>query len=194
MGGSTMSGDVAVPSVLIVDDRPANLLALESILEPLRVHTVRAASGEEALKQLLKHEPDVVTLDLEMPVMDGFAFLRWVMHNKPTSIIVVSSRASDRSVFKALELGALDFIAKPGGRVSPRLEEIERDLVAKVAVRLQTTAAALAEIDVLAALAELARSRNYVRPNVVAQPVLEIEAGRDPVLDITEPEETVVPK
>src|SRR5205823_5184497 len=43
-----------------------------------------------------------------------------------------SSKASDRSVFKALELGALDFIAKPGGRVSPRLEEIQKDLVAKV--------------------------------------------------------------
>jgi two-component system chemotaxis response regulator CheB len=74
----------------------------------------------------------VITLDLEMPIMDGFAFLRWLMVNLPTAVIAVSSRASDRSVFKALELGALDFIAKPGGRVSPRLEEIQRDLVAKV--------------------------------------------------------------
>lgn len=64
--------------------------------------------------------------------MDGFAFLRWLMVNLPTSVIVVSSKASDRSVFKALELGALDFIAKPGGRVSPRLEEIQRDLVSKI--------------------------------------------------------------
>jgi len=64
--------------------------------------------------------------------MDGFAFLRWLMHNLPTAVIAVSSRSSDRSVFKALELGALDFIAKPGGRVSPRLEEIQRDLVGKV--------------------------------------------------------------
>lgn len=68
-----------------------------------------------------------------------------------------------------------------------------RDLVAAAAARLQSTANALAEIDVLAALAELARSRNYVRPTVVAQPVLEIEAGRHPVLDITEPEGTFVP-
>src|SRR2546430_17325096 len=80
----------------------------------------------------MKHRPDVVTLDLEMPIMDGFAFLRWLMANLPTPVIAVSSRSSDRSVFKALELGALDFIAKPGGRVSPRLEEIQRDLVAKV--------------------------------------------------------------
>ena len=91
-----------------------------------------AVNGEDAIKQVMKHRPDVVTLDLEMPIMDGFAFLRWLMANLPTAVIAVSSRASDRSVFKALELGALDFIAKPGGRVSPRLEEIERDLVAKV--------------------------------------------------------------
>jgi DNA mismatch repair protein MutS len=68
-----------------------------------------------------------------------------------------------------------------------------RDLVAKTAGRLQSTAAALAEIDVLAGLAELARSRNYTRPTVVAEPVLEIEGGRHPVLDITEPEGTFVP-
>jgi DNA mismatch repair protein MutS len=68
-----------------------------------------------------------------------------------------------------------------------------REIVAAAAARLQATADALAEIDVLAGLAELARSRNYVRPTVVAEPVLDIEAGRHPVLDITESEGTFVP-
>ncbi len=68
-----------------------------------------------------------------------------------------------------------------------------RDIVAGAAPRLQATADALAEIDVLAALAELARSRSYVRPTVVAEPVLDIEFGRHPVLDITEPDGTFVP-
>ena len=68
-----------------------------------------------------------------------------------------------------------------------------REMVAAAAGRLQATADALAEIDVLAGLAELARSRNYVRPTVVAEPVLDIEAGRHPVLDITEPEGTFMP-
>jgi DNA mismatch repair protein MutS len=68
-----------------------------------------------------------------------------------------------------------------------------RELVARSAARLQATSDALAEIDVLASLAELARSRNYVRPTVVEEPVLDIEAGRHPVLDITEPEGTFVP-
>jgi DNA mismatch repair protein MutS len=68
-----------------------------------------------------------------------------------------------------------------------------RDLVARSASRLQATAGALAEVDVLTSLAELARSRNYVRPTVVVEAVLDIEAGRHPVLDITEPEGTFVP-
>src|SRR6266849_5737637 len=91
-----------------------------------------AVNGEDGIKQVMKHRPNVITLDLEMPIMDGFAFLRWLMANRPTPVIAVSSRSSDRSVFKALELGAVDFIAKPGGRVSPRLEEIQKDLIGKV--------------------------------------------------------------
>ncbi len=68
-----------------------------------------------------------------------------------------------------------------------------RDAVAEAAGRLQSTATALAEVDVLASLAELARSRNYVRPQVVEEPMLDIVDGRHPVLDITEPEGTFVP-
>jgi DNA mismatch repair protein MutS len=68
-----------------------------------------------------------------------------------------------------------------------------RETVAAAARRIVATAEALAEIDVLAGLAELARSRNYVRPTMVAEPVLEITAGRHPVLDATEPQGTFVP-
>ncbi len=68
-----------------------------------------------------------------------------------------------------------------------------RDAVALARRQVRVTAAALAEIDVLAALAELARSRNYCRPNIVAEPVLEIVDGRHPVLDVVEPHGTFVP-
>src|SRR5438270_8674048 len=91
-----------------------------------------AVNGEDGIRQAMRHAPDVITLDLEMPVMDGFSFLRWLMQNRPTPVIAVSSKSSDRSVFKAMDLGAIDFITKPGGNVSPRLEEIQRDLIAKV--------------------------------------------------------------
>ena len=121
-------------NVLVIDDSAYNRVTISRLLEShpgIRV-VATAVNGEDGIKQLLRHKPDLVTLDLEMPVMDGFAFLRWMMANHPTAVIAVSSKASDRSVFKALELGALDFIPKPGGRVSPRLPEIERDLVRKV--------------------------------------------------------------
>jgi DNA mismatch repair protein MutS len=68
-----------------------------------------------------------------------------------------------------------------------------RETVAAAAKRIQSTAATLAEIDVLAGLADLARSRNYVRPTIVAEPILEIVAGRHPVLDATEAAGTFVP-
>src|SRR5207237_5256529 len=119
---------------LVVDDSAYNRVTISRMLESQDGISVVAtsANGEEAIKQVVRHQPDVITLDLEMPIMDGFSFLRWLMQNRPTAVIAVSSQASDRSVFKALDLGAIDFIAKPGGRVSPLLEDIRRDLIAKV--------------------------------------------------------------
>jgi two-component system chemotaxis response regulator CheB len=119
---------------LVVDDSAYNRVTISRMLaSDSRIEVVGTANnGEDAIKQVMRHAPDVITLDLEMPVMDGFSFLRWLMQNRPTAVIAVSSRTSDRSVFKALDLGAMDFIAKPGGNVSPRLEEIQRDLVTKV--------------------------------------------------------------
>src|ERR1700756_1523931 len=119
---------------LVIDDSAYNRVTISRMLEssPQIKVVATAVNGEDGIKQVVKHRPDVITLDLEMPVMDGFAFLRWLMANKPTPVIAVSSRSSDRSVFKALDLGAIDFIAKPGGNVSPRLEEIQADLIAKV--------------------------------------------------------------
>jgi two-component system, chemotaxis family, protein-glutamate methylesterase/glutaminase len=119
---------------LVIDDSAYNRVTISRMLESNgKIQVVATAvNGEDGIKQVIRHQPDVITLDLEMPVMDGFSFLRWLMHNRPTAVIAVSSKSSDRSVFKALDLGAIDFIAKPGGRVSPRLEEIERDLISKV--------------------------------------------------------------
>jgi two-component system chemotaxis response regulator CheB len=119
---------------LVIDDSAYNRVTISRLLSssPDIDVVATAVNGEDGIRQVMRHRPDVITLDLEMPVMDGFAFLRWLMANLPTAVIAVSSRSSDRSVFKALDLGAVDFIAKPGGRVSPRLEEIQRDLIAKV--------------------------------------------------------------
>jgi two-component system chemotaxis response regulator CheB len=146
---------------LVIDDSAYNRVTIGRMLETdPRIKVVgTAVNGEDGIKQVMKHRPDVITLDLEMPIMDGFAFLRWLMLNLPTPVIAVSSRASDRSVFKALELGALDFIAKPGGRVSPRLEEIQKDLVTKAMqiaeVRMDNLRRRVQEEQVQSALPEL---------------------------------------
>jgi two-component system chemotaxis response regulator CheB len=72
----------------------------------------KAPDGEEALRLASQLRPDVITLDLEMPRMDGFTFLRILMARQPTPVIVVSSYAQKENVFKALELGAIDFVGR----------------------------------------------------------------------------------
>jgi two-component system chemotaxis response regulator CheB len=91
-----------------------------------------AVNGEEGLRKVFDLKPDLITLDLEMPRMDGFSFLRVVMQNRPTPVIVVSARSEDENVFRALEFGAVEFVAKPSARVSPELFNIQADLVQKV--------------------------------------------------------------
>src|SRR5215468_25517 len=117
--------------VLVIDDSAFNRQTLTTMLEAqpgIRV-VARAADGDEGLKQVFAHAPDVITLDLEMPRMDGFTFLRILMTRRPTPVLVISSYARKDNVFKALELGALDFIAKPTEKISPELREIEKDLI-----------------------------------------------------------------
>lgn len=73
-----------------------------------------AADGEEAIRLIASERPDVAVLDLQMPKMDGFSVLRWAMASAPLPIVVCSSLSDRESVFRALDLGAVDFIAKPG--------------------------------------------------------------------------------
>lgn len=122
--------------VLVVDDSAFNRKMISEILEALEGVTVvgKAADGEEALRLLGSLEPDLITLDLEMPRMDGFSFLRFVMARRPTPVIVVSSHSAKQNVFRALELGALDFVAKPSASPGEKLAVIRDELVAKVAM------------------------------------------------------------
>ena len=101
--------------VLVVDDSAYNRQTITAMLESLPDIEVvgRAMNGKEALQLAFDLEPDAITLDLEMPEMDGFAFLRLLMARRPTPVLVVSGYSQRENVFRALELGALDFIAKP---------------------------------------------------------------------------------
>lgn len=120
--------------VLVIDDSAYNRRTIVKMLEGIPDVEVigYAGNGEDGLRKVIDLQPDLVTLDLEMPRMDGFTFLRIVMQNRPTPVIVVSARSQDENVFKALELGAVEFIAKPSARISPELFSIREDLVRKV--------------------------------------------------------------
>lgn len=92
----------------------------------------KAADGQEGLQMALNLNPNVITLDLEMPRLDGFGFLRIIMSSQPTPVIVISSHSQKENVFRALELGALDFVAKPSVMISPAIKDIKADVVRKV--------------------------------------------------------------
>lgn len=120
--------------VLVVDDSAYSRRAITKMLESmLEVDVIGyAADGEEGIRKIIDLKPDLVTLDLEMPRMDGFTLLRIVMEYSPTAVIVISSRSEDEKVFRALELGAVDFVAKPTKGVSEEILTIREDLHRKV--------------------------------------------------------------
>lgn len=120
--------------ILIVDDSAFNRQTFKNILESepgVEVVGV-ATNGMDAMGKVLRLHPDLITLDFEMPEMDGMSFLRWVMSEAPTRVIMVSSHSDSDTVFKALELGAMDFVVKPTSRASVELKNIARDLIRKV--------------------------------------------------------------
>lgn len=120
--------------LLVVDDSAYNRRNIADVFaEHPEVEVVgKAADGEEALRLAVHLKPDVITLDLEMPRMDGFTFLRILMSKQPTPVIVVSSYSQKENVFKALELGALDFVAKPTAQIAPDATDLREQILAKV--------------------------------------------------------------
>lgn len=125
---------------LVVDDSGASRAELARILGEADGFVVAGAArdGEEALRDALRLRPDVIVLDLQMPRMDGFTFLRLLMARRPTPVIVVSAQSGRSDVFKALELGALDFVAKPeGGGVAGIRDELLEKCATVRALRLE---------------------------------------------------------
>src|SRR4051794_15509853 len=129
------------PSVLLVDDRRENLIALEAVLQPLDCRLVSVTSGEAALRRLLHEDFAVILLDVQMPVLDGFETAQYIKRRERTRnipILFVTAISKDRAhVFRGYEAGAVDYVFKP---YEPEV------LRAKVAVflRLHATSRALA--------------------------------------------------
>ena len=164
-------------AILIVDDRPENLLSMEALLHNEAISVVKAGSGREALSLTLKQEFALVLLDVQMPEMDGFETAELMRGNPKTRglpvIFVTAGEKSTQSLFKGYESGAVDYIYKPIDPVILRskvqvfselyrqrraIERHEQHLEQQVAQRTRELSQAL----------ELAEASNRVKSEFIA--------------------------
>ncbi len=121
--------------VLVVDDATFMTKAISDLLEAdpdIEVVGV-ARNGLEGLKKIKELQPDVITLDIDMPVMDGLQAVRHIMIESPVPIVVLSSLFSDGSItFEALRLGVVDFVAKPSGAISSDIHVAKNQIVDRI--------------------------------------------------------------
>ncbi|WP_417789119.1 protein-glutamate methylesterase/protein-glutamine glutaminase [Terasakiella pusilla] len=128
-------------SVLVVDDSALIRQLLTTILErDPGIHVVGTAPDAHKARELIKKlNPDVLTLDIEMPKMNGIEFLKKIMSLRPMPVLMVSSltQAGADITFQALEIGAVDFVAKPQNDIQSSLEDMSEELISKVKIAAQ---------------------------------------------------------
>ncbi len=112
-----MMHDIEDQKILIVDDRPENILALECALEDLELYVVAAQSGKEALSLLREHDVAVVLLDVQMPEMNGFEVAERIRETEKTKylpiIFITAISIDEKYIARGYESGAVDYITKP---------------------------------------------------------------------------------
>lgn len=123
-------------SVLVVDDSAFMRKMLSEMIEKHPNITVidKARNGKDAIEKIKKHDPDVITMDVEMPVMSGLEALKEIMSKHPKPVIMVSSvtKSGTETAIKAMEYGAVDIISKPSGSISLDIHKVETDIIDKV--------------------------------------------------------------
>ena len=121
--------------VLIVDDSALMRRLLTTLFESTGDFSIRLArNGTEAVEENRLFKPDVVTLDINMPEMDGITALSLIMAERPVPVVMVSSLTEKGALatFEALHLGAVDYITKPGGTISLSIDIVKEELLTKV--------------------------------------------------------------
>jgi two-component system, chemotaxis family, protein-glutamate methylesterase/glutaminase len=123
-----------LPTVLVVDDSAFMRKLVSEMIEGSGEFRVigTARNGLEALKKIHSLDPDLVTLDIEMPELDGIGALGYIMSETPRPVVMLSGAASESGrdpAIRALELGAVDFVKKPGGPISLDLDRVRDRLL-----------------------------------------------------------------
>ena len=121
--------------LLIVDDSVLMRRQLMAVFQAEGDFDIRQArNGDEAVKENREFQPDVVTLDINMPEMDGLTALSLIMAERPVAVVMVSSLTEQGALatFEALNLGAVDYVTKPGGTISLSIDRVSQELVSKV--------------------------------------------------------------
>ena len=134
--------------VLVVDDSAFMRKLISDFLSehPLLEVVGTARNGKEAVEKAIVLKPDVITMDVEMPVMDGLQALQEIMSLHPIPVVMLSSttKSGEENTILAMEYGAIDFITKPGGAISLNLHEVRAEIIEKVLtaadVRMSTVA------------------------------------------------------
>src|SRR5699024_6147155 len=122
--------------VLIIDDSAfMRKMITEILTSDKRIKVIDTArNGEDGLRKIKKLLPDVITLDIEMPIMDGIKTLKQIMQTRPLPVVMLSSVTDQEAskTMKAISNGAVDFIMKPSGPISLNLEDIKQEIITKV--------------------------------------------------------------
>jgi len=123
--------------VLVVDDASFMLKAVSEILnsDPGLTVVGTAKNGREGLEKIKELRPDVITLDMDMPVMDGITAVRHIMIEAPVPVVVLSSLYNDGSItFEALRLGVVDFVPKPSGAISRDIHTAGQKIIDRIKI------------------------------------------------------------
>ncbi len=158
-------------SVLIADDSALMRREIRKILESdASIEVVAVArDGQDAVEKTRQYDPDVVALDINMPVMDGLTALQYIMMEMPRPVIMISSLTQEGALttYEALELGAVDFVGKPGGTISKDIHIVAKDIIYKIksAARANKQRLGLSENKKLFTKAKQKPRKNFKRTN-----------------------------